>query len=140
MRLILTCALFSGVTFRYEDIDKILKPLAANLAHEADSVLDLRDLLVSQGHPGKCVKCFFRIFEAAGREGAARLAPLRHWLEQNVLIAVRAGGRELETLPFTPQDHESLEDFCMRAIRVIRLDRGYSQQQLDLAFRYKTAA
>lgn len=128
------------MTFRYEEIDEILKPLAAHLAHEADAVLDLRDLLVSQGHPGKCVKCFFRIFEAAGRDGALRLAPLREWLEENVIIAVRTGGRELETLPFVPRDHESLEDFCLRLIEVIRLDRGYAENRLDLAFRYKTAA
>lgn len=122
------------------EIDNLLQPLAQSLAREADAILDLRDLLVQQGHPGKCVRCFFRLFEAAGEQGVPRIQPLRRWLEENVVIAVRAGESELETLPFAPRNCETLEDFCLRAIQLIRLDRGYSDRRLDLAFRYKTAA
>ena len=60
----------------YEEIDEILKPLAPVLAREADAILDLRELLVSQGHPGKCVKCFFSLDEAAGTALVPRLEPL----------------------------------------------------------------
>lgn len=124
----------------YEEIDHILRPLGAVLAREADVILDLRDLLVSQGHPGKCVRCFFRLFEAAGPEAQPRLAPLKAWLEKNVEISVRTDDKELETLPFTLNRNEDLESFCLRSIDHIRMDRGYDASRLQLAFRYKALA
>lgn len=123
-----------------EEIDHLLRPLAPALAREADAILDLRELLVSQGHPGKCVRCFFRLFEAAGTEMQPRLAPLQAWLEKHVEIAVRSDGEELETLPFTVKDDKDLEGFCLRSIDQVRMDRGYDASRLQLAFRYKARA
>ena len=124
----------------YEEIDEILKPLAPVLAREADAILDLRELLVSQGHPGKCVKCFFRLFEAAGTELLPRLEPLKAWLESHVEIAVRSEGKDLEVLPVVLGNDDDLERFCLRSIRHVRMDRSYRQKRLQLAFRYKAAA
>lgn len=124
----------------YEEIDQLLRPLAPVLAREADVILDLRDLLASQGHPGKCVRCFFRLFTAAGTEMQPRLAPLQAWLEKHVEICVRSGGRELESLPISLRRDEDLESFCLRSMEEIRMDRGYTERKLDLAFRYKAIA
>ncbi|MES2995576.1 MAG: hypothetical protein V4733_02075 [Verrucomicrobiota bacterium] len=128
------------MTNRYEEVDALLKPLAAALAREADAILDLRELLVRQGHPGKCVRCFFRLFEAAAPEVTPRLVPLRNWLEGNVEISLRGNGRELEAIPFRLRDEENLEDFCLRSIREVMLDRGYREKKLELGFRYKALA
>ena len=122
------------------EIDGLLLPLAPVLAKEADAILDLRELLMSKGHPGKCVRCFFRLFTAAGLDAMPKLAPLQAWLEQNLEISVRADGKELETLPVTLRKGEDLEAFCLRSIRKVRLDRSYQARRLDLAFRYKVAA
>jgi hypothetical protein len=123
-----------------EEIDRLLHPLGVVLAWEADVILDLRDLLLTQGHPGKCVRCFFRLFEAAGDDGKVHLAPLKAWLERNVEIFISGDGEVLETLPFALHRDEDLEGFCLRAIDHIRMDRGYSSSRLQLAFRYKAAA
>jgi hypothetical protein len=122
-----------------EEIDCLLRPLGAVLAGEADVILDLRDLLMTQGHPGKCVRCFFHLFEAAGADGKIHLVPLKVWLERNVEISVSGDGEELETLPFALNRDEDLEGFCLRAIDHIRMDRGYRASRLQLAFRYKAA-
>lgn len=131
---------FPAVQHSYEEIDRILRPLAPVLAREADAILDLRELLMSQGHPGKCVRCFFRLFEAAGGKMQPQLAPLRAWLETHLEIAVRSGTEDLETLPFTLGKDDDLESFCLRSIEQIRLDRGYQSSRLQLAFRYKALA
>lgn len=122
------------------EIDLLLHPLTRTLAREADAILDLRDLLARQGHPGKCVRCFFRLFEAAGDEHRPSLTPLRRWLENHVEIAVRSDDQELEALPFVPGRNEDLEAFCLRSMESVRMDRGYRESRLKLAFRYKAAA
>lgn len=124
----------------FDEIDDILRPLAPILAREADAILDLRELLTSQGHPGKCVKCFFRLFEAAGNEAKIKLIPLQAWLERNVEIAVRTDNAELETLPFILGAGDDLESFCLRSIEHVRMDRGYQAKRVQLAFRYKALA
>ncbi len=123
-----------------QEIDRLLLPLARVLAKEADAILDLRELLMSKGHPGKCVRCFFQLFTAAGKEALPRLAPLKAWLETNLEISVNADGRELETLPVKLRQGEDLESFCLRSIKQVRFDRGYTAKRVSMAFRYKAAA
>jgi len=122
------------------EIDGLLLPLAPVLAKQADAILDLRELLMSKGHPGKCVRCFFQLFSAAGSAEMPRLAPLIAWLEANLEIAVRADGKDLETLPVKLRGAEDLESFCLRSIDNVRFDRGYVARRVNLAFRYKAAA
>lgn len=125
----------------FEEIDTLLRPLAPALAHEADVILDLRQLLAHQGHPGKCIRCFFRLFEAAGPKDRPNLAGLLSWLEKHVEIAVRrSGGEELEALPFQLRNEKDLEQFCLRFIEEIRMDRDYGAEPVLLAFRYKALA
>lgn len=124
----------------FEEIDSILRPLATVLAREADVILDLRQLIASQGHPGKCVRCFFKLFAAAGSENRPNLARLQSWLETHVEISVRSGDVIVETLPFRLRNDEDLENFCLRSIDQLRMDRDYGEQALLLAFRYKVLA
>lgn len=123
-----------------EEIDSLLLPLAPVLAKQADAILDLRELLMSKGHPGKCVRCFFQLFRAANSSAMPRLAPLIAWLEANLEISVRADGVELETLPVKLHGADDLESFCIRSIEQVRFDRGYVARRVDMAFRYKEVA
>lgn len=122
------------------EIDGLLLPLASALSREADVLLDLRELLMQRGHPGKCVRCFFHLFQAAGERHRPRLDALQTWLERHLEISVSSEGRLLEVQPLELQAEESLEGFCRRAIERVRWDRGYRSSRLELAFRYKAAA
>ena len=128
------------MTLTLPEIDALLMPLAPSLAKEADAILDLRELLMTNKEPGKCVRCFFRLFTAAGADSLPNLKPLREFLERHLEIAVRADGSELETLPVKLRQGEDLEDFCMRSMKQVRLDRTFTAQRVDLAFRFKAAA
>jgi hypothetical protein len=128
------------VQLSYEEIDEILRPLAPALAKEADAILDLRELLSLQEHPGKCVRCFFKLFEAAGSQYQPHLAPLQAWLEKHVEISVKNETEELESLPLALGKDEDLETFCLRSIQKVRMDRAYQASRLALAFRYKAIA
>jgi len=122
------------------EIDALLLPLIQQDIRDADAILDLRELLLSGGHPGKCVRCFFRLFEAQTRKGFPLLAPLRHWLESHVEIVVSSESAVLEALPLRFSADENLEDFCQRSIREIQLDRSYKAKRIAMKFRYKAAA
>lgn len=121
-------------------IEELLKPLAVEMAEEADVLLDLRELLLERGHPGSCVRCFFRLFVTAGSKGRPLLAPLRHWIEQELEIEVSERGRLLEVLPVEVRSGDTLESFCRRAISQVRHDRAYTARRIRLGFRYKEAA
>lgn len=95
---------------------------------------------MNKGHAGKCVRCYFDLFTAAGEESLPKLVPLRAFLERHLEIAVRADGSELETLPVQLRQGEDLEAFCLRTIQQVRFDRSFQAKRLDLAFRYKAAA
>jgi hypothetical protein len=127
------------VNTAWDDIDALLFPLGPALSAEADTLLDLHELLTLRGHPGKCVRCFFHLFAAAGNS-RSELTPLRNWIEQHLEISVRAEGRDLEALPIKLRQEDDLEAFCLRSIRKIRMDRSYRAKRLELAFRYKKSA
>ncbi|WP_193211801.1 hypothetical protein [Luteolibacter marinus] len=114
--------------------------MAPDLAKEADALLDLRELLMTKGHAGKCVRAFFHLFAAAKQDTRPKLAPLQAWLEEHLEISVHADGRELETLPVELHAIEDLDSFCMRSIKKVRMDRSFAARRLDLAFRYKGLA
>jgi hypothetical protein len=140
LRQRLNWAFVRRVTLTLQEIDALLMPLAPSLAKEADTLLDLRELLMTKGQPGKCVRCFFRLFTAAGSDSLPQLTPLRDFLERHLEIAVRADGSELETLPVKLRQAEDLEDFCLRSMKQVRLDRTFQAKRVDLAFRFKAAA
>lgn len=128
-----------GVRAAVNEIDALLLPLIQQEIRDADAILDLRELLLTGGHPGKCVRCFFRLFNSETRKGFPLLTPLRRWLESNVEIAVTSGQTVLETLPLSFSAQENLEEFCQRSINHVRLDRGYDAKHIAMTFRYKAA-
>jgi hypothetical protein len=130
----------SAVPLSFEEIDQILLPLTTTLSREADAILDLRELLASQAHPGKCIRCFFKLFHAAGNQRSESLAKLQAWLEKHVEIAIRSENEVLEVFPFQMEKGEDLEAFCHRSMEWVRMDRNYDAKLLVLAFRYKSLA
>ena len=122
------------------EVDDLLCQLALRSAEHADSILDLRELLLQGGHPGKCVRCFFTISHSFVNEQDAGILALRNWLERNVELAITADGCLLETIPFHPQPGVDLETYCRTAIRLVRLDRAYRQHAITIRFRYREAA
>lgn len=117
-------------------IDRALAGIVPTTSEGADLLLDLRQLLLDQGHPGKCVRCFFGLLGDLRQPGALR--PIRLWLERNLEIVVNAGNRELEALPLELSASDDLEDFCQQAIRVVREDRAFADRELTLRFRFKS--
>lgn len=101
----------------------------------ADFLLDLRELLLSGGHPGKCVKCFFGLLGDLHQPGA--LKPLGHWLERHLEVSVEADGCEVDRLPVHLDDAGDLDGFCQRTMDLVRMDRAYQGQHLRLSFCYK---
>lgn len=116
-------------------IDRALSGIEPTSSEGADLLLDLRQLLLDQGHPGKCVRCFFGLLGDLRQPGALR--PIRLWLERNLEIVVHAKHGELETLPLELSAAGDLEDFCQRAIRTVREDRAYRDRELTLRFRFR---
>lgn len=120
------------------ELHQLLASVRPTTSEGADLLLDLRDLLTSRGHPGKCVKCFFGLLGDLDRPGA--LLPLRHWIESELVVSVSAGGREIDAFPVRLDRSESLEDFCHAAIDTVRHDRGFKDSRITLGFRFKEAA
>ncbi|MCH7224717.1 hypothetical protein [Haloferula sp. A504] len=116
----------------------LLPTVTPTTSKGADLLLDLRDLLLSHGHPGKCVSCFFGLLGDLRQPGA--LKPLRHWLEQHLEVEVSAGGREIDVLPVRLDEAADLESFCHQAIKTVRFDRSFRDRRIQLRFRYKSAA
>lgn len=118
--------------------DHLLTAVIPRTPEGADHLLDLRELLMTRGHPGKCVRCFFALLGDLHAPGALR--PLRHWLEKNIEVSVSIEGRVVESLRFQLQPSESLEDYCQRTIRMVREDRSYRDPAITLGFRYRDTA
>lgn len=102
----------------------------------ADLILDLRELLLNGGHPGTCVQCFFALLGNLERPSA--LSPLRHWLEKSLEVAVSINGETRETLPVSLSGSRNLVDYCEQVTDLIRNDRSYSENQIELTFRYRS--
>ncbi len=122
------------------EVDELLSLLTPHTAKHADSILDLRELLLQGGHPGKCVRCFFTLSQSLAGTPNDGVARLRRWLERNIELSVTANGKCLETIPFRSHPGTDLETFCRNAIRNIRLDRAYRQRAITIRFQYRAAA
>lgn len=118
-----------------DSLHAVLSAVVPSTSEGADALLDLREQLMSEGHPGTCVKCFFALLGDLGKPGA--LKPLRHWLEERLEVEVTADGRELETLPLRLEAGENLESFCRSAIATVRHDRTYRDRRISMRLRYK---
>ena len=104
----------------------------------ADALLDLREQLMSGGHPGSCIKCFFTLLGDLQRPGA--LQPLQRLLEERFEVEVTTDSERLEALPLHLEGGRDLESFCMRTMETVRMDRAYTERRITLRLRRKKDA
>lgn len=121
-----------------EQIKELLPTLAPATPEGADLLLDLRELLLREGHPGKCVQCFFGLLGDLRQPGV--LSPLRHWLESRIELEVSADGREIDVLPVQLGRAKDIENYCREVIGVLRNDRVFTAKNIAVRFRFKNSA
>ena len=109
-----------------------VKPLTSE---GADALLDLREILMAEGHPGECLKCFFTLLGDLKKPGALR--PLRKFLEERCEVEVCGESSELEAMPLRLEQGTDLVSFCHRAMETIRDDRAYAERSITMRVRWK---
>jgi hypothetical protein len=98
----------------------VIEPLCKPFFKQADWILELYAMSKEPAsQPGKCLHCFYRLMEAASEEKAFALYPLKHWIEQNLIIGVRTGEQVRGTLPVV-LDQPDMESFCKNAMLEVR--------------------
>lgn len=120
--------------------NEVLVPLSGAFRRQADALLDLREYALSKQNPGRCVSCYFKLFNAARGDGVQRLVALRKWLEHNlIVIAKDEQDRLLERIELDLSDAD-LESCCMRMMREMLYDRAYPGKCVELRFAFKEDA
>jgi len=114
---------------------EVLKPLCSGFREEADTLLDLYAMTQEAGHPGKCVKCFYRLMGRARHHETGALVPLRKWIEDHIEVSIRAGTEQAGSLPVRLEAPD-LEDFCDEVIRNVRADPKIAAPEVELGFTY----
>ena len=121
----------------FNDVNELLSNANPQTSEGADLLLDLRELLLNDGHPGSCVQCFFSLLGNLDRPGS--LAPLSLWFESHLHVAVRIDGEVVEHFPVRFGKCRSLRGYCKKTIETVRTDRAYPAEQIHLSFEYATA-
>ncbi|GHC50634.1 hypothetical protein [Roseibacillus persicicus] len=119
------------------EVNELLSQARPQTSEGADLLLDLRDLLLNDGHPGTCVQCFFSLLGNLDRPGS--LTPLRIWLEEHLEVAVRINGETRERFPVRFGKSRNLQDYCENTFEFIRSDRSYQEDKIHLSFQYRVA-
>lgn len=121
------------------EIDQLLAGISDRLAHQADTLLDLREAVAYAPHPGRCVSCYFKLLESSPATAHPHLTSLRRWLETRIEIAATGDrGDLLEVLPLDLNEVADLEACCRRTIDLFFEDRSYlDSQQIGLRFRFR---
>ncbi|MFQ3270304.1 MAG: hypothetical protein ACI9A1_000618 [Lentimonas sp.] len=126
------------------DFDKVLFPIARELSHCADEILDLREAALQRNDPGRCLSCYFKILGGSRHTTAHLTNPLRQWLEQHLeVVACGPSLSELERLPIQlpPEASVGIEAFCRQIMTAFREDRTYQNLPLiELSFQFKQSA
>ncbi|MFP4351905.1 MAG: hypothetical protein ACLFRP_00365 [Puniceicoccaceae bacterium] len=120
----------------------VLEPLCAPFAKDADRILDLYEMTKTpQRQPGRCVSCFYDLFQKAPSAKRKALTPLREWIEENLEIEIRSepDGSELQALALR-LDSPDLETFCLDAMETARERNRAEATRLQLEIRFKPAA
>lgn len=118
------------------ELDQALAPVAQNLAHRGDDLLDLRDAVLEGTNPGRCLSCYYKIYGSAPSPEPI-LAPLRRWLESHLeIVAKDQEQRELERLPVRLHRHD-LESFCQEMMDEILWNRTYQADSIELTLDFK---
>jgi hypothetical protein len=118
----------------------VIEPLCRPFSRQADHLLDLYEMTrLPARHPGRCLRCFYDLFQAASPEKRKALDPLRQWIEDNLEIAVSADRGRPATLPIRLEEPD-LESFCQGAMSRVREERLTDAERVSLEIRFKAAA
>ncbi len=120
---------------------EVIEPLCAPFARQADRVLDLYEMSKSPlRHPGRCLRCFYELFQAAPPRNREALSPLRQWIEENMVIAYGPDRTERAGVMPMELDEPDLESFCFEAMRKARQLGPRLARQLELEIQFKPIA
>jgi hypothetical protein len=122
----------------FAEVNELLNEARPLTPEGADLILDLRELLLNDGHPGSCVQCFFSLLGSLDQPGC--LTPLRLWFESHLEIAVRIDGDIRERFPVRFGKTKNLRDYCQKTVDLMRTDRAYTETEIHLSFQYSEAA
>ena len=123
------------------NFDKALFPIARELSHCADEILDLREAALRRDDPGRCLSCYFKILGGSRHSMGHITTPLRQWLEQHLEVVAHGSSQsELERLPIQlpSEGSDGLEVFCRQIMANFREDRTYQDlAKIELSFQFK---
>jgi len=119
--------------------EEVIRPLCQPFQRQADKVLDLYAMTQSGIHPGKCVRCFYRLLQEAQPEQQRSLDPLRSWIEENIEVSIFAGDLPAGRFPVR-LDSADLEAFCDQAMRRVQFDVVVPEGPVELSFSVKISA
>lgn len=119
-------------------LHEVLVPLSDAFYKQADAILDLREHALSKQNPGRCVSCYFKLFNAARGDKVRRLNALRKWLETNLVVVAKDDQDQLlESIPLFLDDAD-LESFCQRMLQEVIHNRVYNSKRIELHFAFKS--
>lgn len=121
-----------------EAIDSLLSPIAREMRHRADAILDLREAAVRRTDPGLCISCYFKLLAGTRPDFKPVTTPLRQWLEAHLEVVARDPNlQELERIPIHLETN-GIEAYCQQIMDQFRYDRGYQDlPTIELSFRFK---
>jgi hypothetical protein len=124
-----------------DEIDAVLSPIAREMRHRADAILDLREAAARRNDPGRCISCYFKLLAGARPDIKPAATPLRRWLEAHLEVVARDPNlRELERIPIHLET-DGMETYCQQIMDQFRYDRGYQDlPSIELSFQFKEAA
>ena len=115
---------------------QLLEPLCKPFRRQADCLLDLYEMTQVPSSPDRCVQCFFKLLGVATPGGRSALTPLCQWMENHLVIAIRAGDRQAGQLPLD-LEAPTIEEFCQRAIQRVRQDTAVWEPEVELGLQFK---
>ena len=123
------------------EFDQILVPIAQQLSHRANEILDLREAATQRNDPGHCVSCYFKLL--GGSQGSTQQAttPLRLWLEKHLEVVARdPNQRELQRIPVDLQS-DSIGGYCDQVMRAFHENHVYHNiPAIKLSFQFKESS
>lgn len=120
------------------EIDTVLSPIAREMSHRADAILDLREAAAQRNDPGRCISCYFKLLAGARPDIKPVATPLRQWLEAHLEVVARAPNlQELERIPIRLET-DGIEAYCQQIMEEFRYDRVYQDlPMIELSFQFK---
>lgn len=117
-------------------IDELLKPIARDFSHAADHLLDFREAALLRQNPGRCVRCYFKLYGVVAPRDKATLFNMRRWIEEHMEVVARDAHRqEIKRIPIDLRE-ENLESFCHRTMTECYHDASIRPARVELRFEW----